>query len=316
MRNSIVIIFFILVIGIIYTAFTKDFKRPSLPTNKKETQIEKTITIAAAGDVACASLTAKDECFQGETADLIVRKKPDLVLALGDLQYDSGIYTQFLSFYDKSWGKFKSITKPVPGNHEYQTKDAKGYFDYFNGIGVSSGIAAERSKGYYSFDSGDWHFIALNSNCWAVGGCGEGSEQYKWLQKDLKENSKGCTVAYWHNPVFSSGPHGSDAIMRTPWKLLQEHKTEIILTGHDHLYERFEKQDAFGNKDEVTGIQEFVVGTGGRNLYSTKQIQKNSVIREDYLYGVLFLTLNKDSYKWEFISIDEKVIDSGLGRCF
>ena len=158
------------------------------------------------------------------------------VLLLGDIQYEDGAYSKFLASYDPSWGRVKSITKPAPGNHEYQSGSAADYYRYFGAA------AGDPAKGYYSYDLGGWHLVALNSNCSFVGGCGAGSPQEQWLRADLAAHPASCTLAYWHHPRFSSGAHGSDATYTAFWQALYDANAEVVLVGHDHDYERFAPQ--------------------------------------------------------------------------
>jgi hypothetical protein len=194
------------------------------------------VTVVAVGDIACDPASSSfnggegtgTECEMGATSDLALRLDPDAVLALGDLQYECGGYEAFLASYDPSWGRLKDITHPVPGNHEYDqaasdaddgtdcsaASDASGYFRYF---GDAAGTPGE---GWYSFDLGRWHMIALNSNCPLVGGCGENSPQGRWLAADLAANDRACTLAFWHHPMFSSGRHGNDEAVAVMWEML------------------------------------------------------------------------------------------------
>jgi Calcineurin-like phosphoesterase len=267
------------------------------------------LRIAAAGDIACEPGEAadRDECQHGATSDLLVGIAG--VLALGDLQYGDGTYAKFLGSYDRTWGRAKAITAPTPGNHEYETEGAAGYFRYF---GVAAG---DPKKGYYSFDLGAWHLVALNSNCSAVGGCGERSSQVRWLQADLAGHPALCTLAYWHHPRFSSGKHGGDAAYMAFWQALYDADADVVLVGHDHDYERFAPQDPRGVLDLVGGIREFVVGTGGKSLRSFSSTAPNSEVRDASSFGVLELTLGADAYAWRFRSTDGSVTDSGSARC-
>ena len=273
-------------------------------------------TIAAAGDIACApeSPAFNDgegrglECRQKATSDLLLARYIG-VLALGDLQYEDGSHARFLESYDASWGRVKSITAPVPGNHEYRTAGAKGYYRYF---GTSAGDPA---KGYHSFDIGRWHLVALNSNCAAVGGCGPGSAQETWLRDDLAANRTRCALAYWHHPRFSSGLHGSDRTYRAFWQALYEAGADLVLVGHDHDYERFAPQDANGRRDVARGIRQFVVGTGGHSLRTFPRIEPNSEARDRTTFGVLELTLGPAAYAWRFRPAVGTFTDSGSARC-
>lgn len=287
--------------------------------NKSQTKIQSQlnllnnkITVVAVGDIACDQKVCKHE----ETAKIISSIHPDAILTLGDTVYVKGNLEDFLKYYEPSWGKFKSITYPSLGNHEYTAYEARGYFDYFNGKAIETGRAGTRGKGYYSFDLGSWHFIVLNSECNQIGGCGFNSAQEKWLRNDLMVNKAKCTLAYWHEPYFSSGEHGSTKVYSDFWKVLYENNVDLVLAGHDHDYERFAKQDSSGNLDEQRGIREFVVGTGGRSLYQFKKIEKNSEVRNNNTYGVLKLILDNSSYEWKFVSIEGGIFnDSGKDAC-
>ncbi|HEY3247388.1 MAG TPA: metallophosphoesterase [bacterium] len=272
--------------------------------------------IAAAGDIAC---DPADRGFSGRfpfvcrmkaTSDLLLRIDPVAVLVLGDLQYDDGALRKFQQSYHPTWGRVKDISRPVPGNHEYGTPGARGYFDYFGTI------AADPDRGYYSFDLGAWHVIALNSNCRFVGGCGPGSPQERWLRADLAAHPARCTLAYWHHPRFSSGYHGTNATYAAFWRALYEVDADVVLNGHDHDYERFSPQDPAGRFDPGRGLREFVVGTGGRSLYGFRRPEDNSVIFSAAAFGVLVLTLHSTSYDWKFVPVTgADFTDAGHGNC-
>lgn len=271
--------------------------------------------IAAAGDISCAP-GMRASCKQMETADVIGQIAPQAVLALGDNQYDSGELENYLFAYQPSWGRFKAITRPVPGNHEYQMPFARGYYDYFNGQGRLTGPAGDRSRGYYSFDMGAWHFIALNSNCRDVGGCQAGSPQEVWLRVDLQASDSRCTLAYFHHPLFASGPNGNAPQMRALWQALYDFNADLVLNGHDHVYERYAPQTPQGVADPARGIRQFVVGTGGHSLTRFVAIQPNSEVRSNEAFGVLKMELAFDGYAWEFRPVTGSAFtDSGSGTC-
>jgi hypothetical protein len=280
--------------------------------------------ILAAGDIACDSidpnynggLGTTNSCHQKATSDLLANPADADILALGDNQYENGSLDQFQQVFEPTWGRFKSRIHPVAGNHEYQTPAAAGYFDYFNGAGNTNGPAGERGKGYYSFDVGSWHVIALNSNCPEVGGCAAGSPQEQWLRADLGAHSNACTLAYWHHPLFSSGTHGSNPSMAPIWQALYDAHADVVLNAHDHLYERFSPQSTGGAPEPGRGIREFVVGTGGKNHYTLQSVQPNSAIRGVDAFGVLKLTLRATGYDWQFLPEAGKTFtDSGSAAC-
>ena len=273
--------------------------------------------IAAAGDIACDpgsrrfgnGLGTGFDCRQRATSDLLVGGGYEAVLALGDIQYEVGAVDAFEASYDASWGRVKSVTRPVPGNHEYHTAGAAGYFEYF-GAG-----AGDPTKGYYSYELGNWHVVALNSNCEAIGGCDAGSAQERWLRADLAAHPSRCTLAYWHHPRYSSGRHGSDSSYVAFWQALVDADADLVLVGHDHDYERFAPQDAGGRRDLERGIREFVVGTGGKNLRPFTRVSPNSEARDATSLGVLELTLGADAYEWRFRAAVGSFTDSGSASC-
>ena len=275
--------------------------------------------IAAAGDIACSpsgSVTST-KCRQKATSDLLVNAGLSAVLTLGDEQYDSGSYSNFTKSYDPTWGRMKAITYPVPGNHEYKTAGATGYFDYFNGVGAFSGRAGDRDKGYYSFDVGTWHIIALNSSdhCQMVA-CGKGSPQETWLRADLAAHPTSCTLAYWHHPRFNSGHEGNATFMQAIFQDLYDANVDVVLGGHAHDYERFAPQDPNGKLDRARGIRQFVVGTGGAFFTAFGSIKPNSEVHNGSTYGVLKLTLHPISYDWQFVpEAGKSFTDSGSASC-
>ena len=272
--------------------------------------------VMAAGDIACrpGSAVTATQCRQGPVSDLLLQTPgPTRVLPLGDEQYNDGQYADFLGAgaYDATWGRVKSISRPVPGNHEYHVAGAAGYFDYFNGPGEPSGPAGERGKGYYSFDLGTWHLIALNSEI----GTTVGTDQGRWLKSDLAATSQPCVLAYWHEPRFTSGPHRAALWVAPLWTALHGARADIVLNGHDHDYERFAQQDPAGNADPK-GIREFVVGTGGAEQYPAISLQPNSEVFGNTTFGVLELTLGRSSYSWRFVpEAGGTFTDQGSGRC-
>lgn len=262
-------------------------------------------TIVAAGDIAQCGAAPAAASAAASTARLVT-SQDSLALTLGDTTYPVGAPAEFTNCFNPTWGVFKDKIRPTPGNHEYMTPNAEGYYSYF---GAQAG---PDRRGYYSYDFAGWHFISLNSNADA----GPGSAQYLWLAADLAA-SKGatCTVAYWHYPLFSSGRHGSLDQMKDVFQLLQVSGADIVLAGHDHVYERFAPQRADGTLDNARGIRSFVVGTGGASLYEFRTTLPNSEFRDNTNYGVLRLTLRSGSYSWQFVTAGGTVLDSGNANC-
>jgi hypothetical protein len=269
--------------------------------------------IAAAGDIACApgGVVTATTCRQANTAALF-RGNPAItaVLPLGDEQYETGALADFQAVYDATWGHALGKTHPVPGNHEYAAgANGTGYFDYFGSRAGTPG------RGWYSYQVGKWHLIALNSNCTHVGGCGPSSRQMTWLKNDLAAHHPACTLAYWHHARFSSGPNGNLADYDAFWKVLYSHHVDVVLSGHDHLYERYALQTPAQARDPKHGIREFVVGTGGRSLDPFTGPFTNGQFRQDTQFGVLKLTLHARWYEWRFVSTGQGVLDSGQTDC-
>jgi hypothetical protein len=249
----------------------------------------------------------RTSCQFKATSDLLLRQPLAAVLTLGDEQYEEGYLKAFYREYAPTWGRVKSITHPTPGDHETFC-DCDGYYQYFGAAAGSSRVP------YYSFDIGAWHLISLDSNCEEVDGCRKGSRQEKWLAADLRRSKARCTLAFFHEPLFSSGGHGDDFHYRTLWEDLYAAHADVVLNGHDHVYERFAPQDPMGRAD-ANGIREFVVGTGGKNHGSFRVIRANSQVRAAP-FGVLELTLHPRSYNWRFVSIAGSAFtDSGSSQC-
>lgn len=240
---------------------------------------------------------------------------PELVVfTLGDHAYPKATAKRFQKCYEPTWGRHKDRTRPSPGNHDYRVKGAAPYFDYFGEA------AGEPGKGYYSYNLGDWRIIVLNSCCKRVeGGCAESSPQYQWLLEELRNNSRPCSLAYFHHPLFSSGFDGSIKRMKPFYQAMNDAGVDVVLSGHDHHYERFAPQDPDGNLDPEHGIRQFIVGTGGRGkrFFEITGInpKKNSEVAKRAL-GVLRLNLHPESYDWEFHAIPGNPLqDSGSGTC-
>ena len=269
--------------------------------------------VLAAGDIARCDILGGAVA----TARLLDRL-PGTILTLGDNAYESGAPAEFEKCYAPTWGRHLDRTRPAPGNHDYRTRNAAGYFGYFGDRAGPPGL------GYYSFDLGTWHIISLNSAI-AVD---PRSPQGKWLAKDLAAHPTECTLAYFHVPVYSSGPHGSRTEaednraergvldMHDLWRPLAEAGTDVVLSGHDHDYERFAPLDAKGRSDAVNGTRQFVVGTGGGGVYRFKTIAPHSEVRDNSAYGVLKLVLLPGRYEWTFVAVEgQSFTDAGTGTC-
>ena len=260
--------------------------------------------LVGAGDIAdCGS--------PGDAATAsLVKSIGGTVFTLGDNAYTDGTAKEFTNCYGPTWGQFKGRTRPAIGNHEYQSKGAAGYWDYFGSA------AGPRGKGWYSYDAGSWHVVVLNANCDNVG-CGKGSAQERWLRADLAAHDSQCTLAYWHQARFvSDKEHANSAATGPFWDALYDAGAELVLSGHAHVYERFAPQSPSAKADPDHGIREIIVGTGGESHYSFGTPHPNSQVRNGNTFGVLKLTLNPGSYDWQFIPQKGKSFrDSGHTPC-
>ncbi len=256
-------------------------------------------TVVAAGDIAAQCTASDSDCAHPKTAKLAQQLNPKFYLTMGDNQYDDARLSDFRAYYDKTWGAFKAKTRPVPGNHEtYDPAGSlSGYKSYYGSIAYPKG------KSYYSYDEGNWHFVALDSNSF------DKTEQINWLKADLAANSKKCIAAYFHHPLFSSGGHGNELVSKPVWKILYGAKADVVLGGHDHHYERFAPQDPEG-KAKADGIVQIVGGMGGAEPYPIEEIQPNSQKRISGPYGVLKMDFDDTGYAWSYIGVDGKVKDT------
>ena len=290
-------------------------------------QPAETVVVAAVGNVSCDPAAppynggngTADECRQKATSDLVVNHGYRAILTLGDNQYECAGYDAFVQAYDPTWGRVKSITHPAPGNHDYGSDVAGtgcaanagpgGYFRYF---GTAAG---DPTRGYYSFNLGNWHLIALNTNCDAIGGCGAGSAQEQWLKQDLAAHKNVCTLAYLHQPRFTSGIPDNPQSVDPFWRDLAAAGADLLLSAHTHIYERFAPLDADGKASD-TGVREFVVGTGGKTHHAAGSDGADRVVRYGDTFGVLELTLHPTSYDWRFVPEEGKTFtDSGSSSC-
>lgn len=254
--------------------------------------------LVGAGDIA--------DCGPGATATALLLDQIDgVVFTAGDDAYPSGSAGDFRRCYEPTWGRHKARTRPAPGNHEYETAGAFPYFDYFGANAGTPGL------GYYSFDVGEWLVLSLNSNVDA----GPNSPEMAWLRQTLEERLAHCIAAIWHHPLASSGPNGNSPRMRGVWALLQEFGAEFVISGHDHLYERFAPLGPQGEPSSL-GIRSFIVGTGGAPLYQPQTLHRGSEVRAS-VWGVLKLTLRPSSYEWTFVSVPGTgaLVDQGSAPC-
>ena len=310
---------------------------PDLPTASTEVELYRGLVgpppsasapvLVGAGDIARCyepetphDWTAARHTMAEQTARLLDRID-GTVMALGDNAYEAGSPIDYYACYHPTWGRHRARTRPAVGNHEYITPGAAGYFAYFR-------WRAAPPLGYYSYDIGSWHVVVLNSmSQWTSCQppppttelsrlCAGDRVQQQWLRADLTAHPNRCTIAYFHHPRFSSGLHGSQREMQQMWDILYDHGVDVVVAAHDHIYERFAPQDRDGNLDPETGIRQFVVGTGGAELYSIGTIEENSEVRNNTAHGVLALSLDDGGYGWGFVPVaGQSFSDAGRGEC-
>ena len=305
-RFVIIAVFLVLLVATVAVVVAPRWlARPAASASPAPTSDDGAAVLVGAGDIALC----REQGDEG-TAELL-ETIPGTIFTTGDNAYHEGTPEEYDECYDASWGRHRHRTRPTPGNHEYRTPNAEGYFEYFGDA------AGEPGEGWYSYELGDWQVIALNSNCDHIdGGCEEGGAQLEWLREELAARDAVCTAAYWHHPRFGSGRHGSDRDVAPFWEALYEAGADVVIAGHDHLYERFAPQDPEARADPERGIRQFVVGTGGADFYEFEEIQPNSEMRNNDTHGVLKLTLRADSYDWEFVPVEGGTFtDSGSGDC-
>ena len=294
---------------LVYLAFASCVDHPLSPRPPGLRAASVLDTVGAAVLVGAGDIGDCTRIWDSLTANLL-DTIPGTVFAAGDNAYQDGTPAEYANCYDPTWGRFKARTRPVPGNHDYYTPGAAGYFGYFGAA------AADPAKGYYSYDLGTWHIIALNSNI----GMDAGSEQEQWLRADLAAHPALCTLAYWHPPLFSSSTLPVMAAAQATWQDLYNAGAELVINGHHHDYERFAPQTPAGEVDQAHGIREIVVGTGGGDgLFPFGATAAHSEVRNNETFGVLKLTLRVTGYDWKFIPIEgpqfSSFTDSGSGSC-
>ena len=250
--------------------------------------------LLAVGDAASCDKPADDAVAE------LASRLPGTIALLGDTVYEHGTAAEYRDCFDPVWGPMKSRIRPAPGNHEYGTQDAAGYFDYFGRA------AGPRGEGWYSYDLGAWHVVGLNSNCPPLS-CAADGPQVTWLESDLAAHPTDCLLGSWHHPRWSSGRHGSQEQVDPLWEVLRAHGADLVLNGHDHTYERV----------RANGIRQFVVGTGGRSHYPFERGPlPTTEVRNDSTYGLLWLALADGGYRWQFLGLgDTGFTDAGDGTC-
>ena len=256
--------------------------------------------LVGAGDIAmCGTAGA-------EATSKLLDNISGTVFVAGDNAYMSGTESEYRTCYEPTWGRHRSRTRPTPGNHEYRSPNAAPYYGYFGAAAGPAGL------GYYSYMLGSWLVISLNSEA----DVSAGSTQVQWLREQLAGNNAKCTAVYWHRPLFSSGPNGPNGDLREVWRVLYEFNVDIVMNGHDHLYERFAPQDPDGRSDTVKGIRQFTVGTGGAPIYAMSRVAAANSEVNVSTWGVASFTLENGSYRWEFIPAEGSSFhDAGSSAC-
>ncbi len=276
-------------------------------------RVDKPVVLLAVGDIACDPtspyINTAGLCQQDRVGQLVrkqIEAGAEWFVPLGDIQYETGSYRAYQKMYDPAFGQVRKWTRPVPGNHEYLTPNARGYFRYFKKK------AGDPQRPWRSFVAGaGWRVLLLNSNCEFIGGCGPGSREGRWIRRELARTPEQCVIAAWHHPLRTSGEYAGDqATMsraRKLWRAVNAGGADIVLNGHDHIYERFAKR---------SGMQQFTVGTGGKNHYRITTKAPGSKKRIADRYGVLRLELSADgTYTYAFTAVSGRVLDQGAESC-
>jgi hypothetical protein len=291
-----------------------DGDKPKLSATPVGTTGPNDPVLVGAGDIS--SCAQENDTLTADLLDKVVASATGeaVVFTAGDNAYENGSIEEYQQCYEPTWGRQKARTRPALGNHEYASGTADGYFEYYGAI------ASDPTQGYYSYDLGGWHIIVLNTNdhCQMIP-CSDASPQAKWLRADLEAHPAFCTLAIWHDPLFSSGRvHGSSQFVKPLWSILYEAGADVIVNAHEHNYERFAPQTPDGAMDKEHGIREFVVGTGGESHYRESDSRlPNSEAANDDTFGVIKLTLHPTGYDWDFLPEERhgKFTDSGSGEC-
>ena len=274
--------------------------RPPSPTPTPTLESRGNVILAAGDNAMCGSEEASWTAAMMEVF-------PDDILLMGDISNDYGTVEQYADCFDPDWGRYKTRIHAVPGNHDYYSGGGP-FYDYFGPAAGPAGV------GYYSFDLYGWHIIGLNSNCDLVGGCAPDSTQYQWLVEDLNSHPAQCTLAFWHHPFFSSLIAGGSTNMFYFIQALYDAGADVVLNGHNHVYNRFLPMDPQGNVDLKRGLREFVAGTGGAWLQSDFVDPPEREV-EISTWGLLRLELGEGYYRWSFYDTDLQLLDDGEGWC-
>jgi hypothetical protein len=270
-----------------------------------------------AGDIGVCGLRGDEQT--AALVDSIVRADSaatveSVVFTVGDNAYPAGLDRDFVRCFTPSWGdpkkRIMNLIRPTIGNHDYQSAQGAAYYRYFGSR------AGPRLKGYYSYDIGAWHAVALNSEIAALGPASERSEQEDWLRKDLQSHNNKCTLAYFHRPLYSSGAHGMSSVMKSIWKILADGGVDLVINGHEHHYERFLPMNAAGVLDTLNGMEQIIAGTGGGGLTGIRTRRApNSAAQIQGHWGVLIATLGSGEYRTSFIDVNRTVWDPSGGTC-
>ena len=243
--------------------------------------------------------------------DVVKAQSPTQVLMLGDYQYTYGSMSAILGGADKIWGPKPGglwpLIKPTAGpTHDITSCTESDYNAYWGVAGMQP----------YSFDLGAWHVISLPSAAYRYG-CNTAAV-LTWLKSDLAAHRNVCTLAFWHEPYWTraTSTHGRETSLK-PWvQALYDAGADVILSGHQHDYQRFAPQNPSDGLDSARGIREFVVGSGGIGFYPFTGSAPNVEASDAATYGALKLTLNPTGYDWAFLrAAGGSFTDSGTTAC-
>jgi len=254
-----------------------------------------------------------------------------IAFTVGNNLADMGAGTTFQNCFDPKWGAFKSRTYYSIGNADFGTdRGPDGVYGYL-GTGTAAGALEVAHKGWFSFDKGSWHIVVLNTSDWEHGGAATfgidaalhptPSEQVDWLTTDLQNNQKPCiAVISWERRFYTSSTStlGRNSNMRPMAGIMQQYGVDLVISAKDKAYERFAPMDYDNGTANPAGFRQFIVGTGGRSwdgvVSGTAPATRESYIPQ--AWGVLKLTMNENSYDWQFINtVSGGPTDSGTAQC-
>ena len=265
------------------------------------------VTLIGAGDQHAVLKPSARSKTAGLIRSVLDADPAARAFTLGDLTHHGT--TEEHTYYDQTWGTFKDRTLFVMGNHDVMYADPPGAAYY----------AYTGAPKYQAQTLGAWRLYILNCEPASKNGPNQ-TEQLAWLRADLPlYSSTHHILVMCHYPLFASVCAHHLNTMTFPlrvkpwWQLLQQHRAELVMSGHAHRWERFRRKLADGTVSE-DGIRQFVIGTGGvltRGVVAQDPDSEKVVVE----HGVARFDLHPDHYEWTFTDINGVVRDSGTQLC-